>query len=378
MKKVVITVLLLLVGFLAYKYWPSVRGVYKSKAPANENIISIINSTDTSSATGSGNKTDLPLNIPKGYNLTVYVKDLVNPRDLILDSKGTLLASITGKQKVVAIVEGQTKTILGDLNRPHGLAFDGNNLYVAESDKVSVYDYDPENNTAVNKKKILDLPNGGVHFTRSLLIKDSKLFVSTGSSCNACGEKDPRRAAIWFANLDGTDFRLYAGGLRNSVFMTIKPGTDEIWATNMGRDNLGDNIPPETVNIIKEGSHYGWPYCYGNKITDKETNPDNKNFNCSKMEAPQIEFQAHSAPLGLAFLGNDLLIAYHGSWNRSQPTGYKVVKFVNGKEQDFVTGWLTSEGNAWGRPADILVTDNGKSIFISDDKAGVIYLLSEV
>lgn len=362
--------------FLLTNYWPSISGIFRAKMPSDRPIENITDNTSRDLPPPQ-NKTNLPLTIPDGYSLSIYAKDLINPRDLILDSKGTLLTSITGKGKVVALVEGKAKTVLGDLNKPHGLAFDGDRLFVAETDRVSVYDYSPLTQSVTNARKIIDLPGGSAHFTRSILIHSNKLYVSTGSSCNACEEKDGRRAAVWFSNLDGSDFRPYATGLRNAVFMTVKPGTNEIWATNMGRDNLGDDIPPETVVILKEAKHYGWPYCYGNRLTDAEINKNNSKFDCSKTEPPILQFQAHSAPLGLDFLGTDLLVAYHGSWNRSVPTGYKVVKFANGTEQDFITGWY-SDGEVWGRPADILVKKDTGEIFISDDKAGAIYKLTKI
>lgn len=139
---------------------------------------------------------------------------------------------------------------------------------------------------------------------------------------------------------------------------------------------LGDNLPPDTVQNIKEGANYGWPYCYGDKVIDQETNPGGTKFDCTKIESPLIQIPAHSAPLGLAFLGQDLLIAYHGSWNRSVPTGYKIVKYSGGQLSDFITGWLQPNGDVLGRPVDILV--NNKDIYISDDKAGVIYLLKKI
>lgn len=293
-----------------------------------------------------------------------------------MDPAGNVLVSLTSAGKVVAVLGDSQDVVASGLNKPHGLAFSGNKLYVAETDKVRVYDYDFTTHKAVNGHKTIDLPGGGFHFTRSLLVLGDKLYVSIGSDCNVCLESDGRRAAIWRANLDGSDFKPYAAGLRNSVFLISNPATGEIWATNMGRDYLGDNLPPDTINIVKEGANYGWPYCYGNKVVDSQTNPGGTKFDCSKMEPPKIEIQAHSAPLGLAFLGNDLLVAYHGSWNRSVPTGYKVVKFHDGVQEDFITGWFQSNGDVLGRPADILV--KGSDIYISDDKAGVVYLLKKI
>lgn len=378
MRKLVILIPIALLAIVVFSLWDKYKGFYYANKASKQNIVQLINESNQTpkpneSPKPAENDTKLPLNIPDGYALSVYASGLNDPRDLVLDPNGIVLVSEPAAGRVVAL-EGEKKTeVAGGLNKPHGLVFDADKLFVGETDKLEVFDYSPDIHKAANGRKILDLPGGGEHFTRSLLIKDNKLYVSIGSDCNACQEKDPRRASIWWSNLDGSNFKLYASGLRNAVFMAVNPVTNEIWATNMGRDYLGDNVPPDTVNIIKSGANYGWPWCYGNKITDGETNPGNSKYDCSQMESPKIEIQAHSAPLGLAFMGSDLLIAYHGSWNRTVPTGYKIVKYSNGKLEDFITGWLTPSGDVLGRPVDILVNNN--DVYISDDKAGVIYLL---
>lgn len=181
-----------------------------------------------------------------------------------------------------------------------------------------------------------------------------------------------------------------ARGLRNSVFFTWHPVTQKLWATEMGRDNLGDNTPPDEINIIEEGKTYGWPNCYGKNIHDSEFDKKVyvRNPCMEPFETPStIDIPAHSAPLGLAFIPSNsdwpkeywgnLLVAYHGSWNRSTPTGYKVVRHKFNEKgdyqgvEDFITGWLTPKG-ALGRPVDILVRPDG-TLYLSDDKAGVIY-----
>lgn len=377
MKKVIFIILLIVIVVVFAKYWPFARSLYKSAAPPSEDIVSLIEESDKTAPPGQ-NSTNFPLKVPDGYRLSVFAKGLVSPRDMILDSEGNLIVSIPSKGKVVVVSKGQVHDLINNLNKPHGLALKNYRLYVAESNIVKVYDYDPITYSIGNSNTLFELPGDGLHFTRSLLIKGETLYVSTGSSCNICVENSPMRAAIWSSDLKGGDLKQVATGLRNSVFMTLNPDETQIWATNMGRDNLGDDLPPDTINVIKEGANYGWPYCYGNKITDVETNKNNSKFDCTKMEAPTLEIPAHSAPLGLAFLDNDLLVAYHGSWNRKTPTGYKIVRFKNGLAEDFLTGWLTENGDVLGRPADILIKNNGDEIFISDDKAGVIYLLSKV
>lgn len=290
---------------------------------------------------------------------------------------------------------GVPVTVVSGLDRPHGLAFLNSKFYVAESGAIDVFDYSQSSLSATNKKKIIDLPAGGVHFTRTIGFgPDGRIYVSIGSDCNVCVEKDPRRAAIWVANTDGSDFKRYATGLRNAVFFTWHPDTHLMWATVMGRDYLGDDLPPDTVDIIDDGKFYGWPYCYGKKIWDKTYNSDPKYQTlCGTSESSFLDLPAHSAPLGLVFVPSgsnwpkeyrgNLLVAYHGSWNRSAPTGYKIVRFPFPKidlstrpveQEDFISGWLTA-GGALGRPVDLLFDTKG-NLFVSDDKAGVIYRVS--
>jgi len=269
--------------------------------------------------------------------------------------------------------------LLSGLNQPHGLAFHGGKLYVAETNAVSVYDYDGK---ATNRKKIIDLPGGGLHFSRTIGFgPDGKLYIALGSTCNVCVESNPLRAKILVANADGTNLKVFASGLRNAVFFIWKDQT--MWATVMGRDYLGDDLPPDTIDIIREGKNYGWPYCYGKQVWDKTFDASQKAADfCKTTEPSFIDYQAHSAPLGLAFYKNDLLVSMHGSWNRTAPTGYKIVRFKfddKGKylgTEDFISGWLVN-GGALGRPVDLLFDDKG-NLFISDDKAGVIYKVSQM
>lgn len=375
MNKLASAVILGVIIYFGYKYYPQALDLYNANFNFQQTSISPSPQQVQKEKAGINN-IDMPLKVPSGYQMSIFASDLGSPRDLIFDPQGVVLVSVPNQGRIVSVENGRIEDVVTGLKRPHGLAFKGNTLFVAEIDGVDTFDYDPILKRATNKRKILDLPDGGEHVTRSLLIKDDKLYIAVGSSCNACIESDPRRAAIYWSNLDGSDYKPFATGLRNSVFLTLNPETNEIWATNMGRDYLGDDLPPDTINIVQQGKNYGWPFCYGNKVVDEQINPGGTKFDCSTMQPPRIEIQAHSAPLGLSFMGSDLLVAYHGSWNRSVPTGYKIVRFVNGKQQDFVSGWLQPAGKVLGRPVDILV--KGSDIYISDDKAGVIYLLKPI
>jgi len=347
---------------------------------------------------------DLPLQLPPGFSISLFAKGLENPRVMVLDSNSTMLVSIPSKGRVVALpdqdrdgIADRAVTVIDGLKRPHGLAFrcaPECRLYIAEEDEVNVCSYDPKNLKAVKLKKIAGLPEGAGHVTRTLLFlpapHDDRLLISVGSSCNVCNEDDWRRSKILSVPADGGKLSVFASGLRNSVFMTVHPRTGKAWATEMGRDLLGDDLPPDEINIIEQGRDYGWPFCFGRNVHDANFDPSRKR-RCGEPETfpSHIDVPAHSAPLGLAFFPegvwpeefrNDLLVAFHGSWNRSVPTGYKIVRYRLDSEgrylgtEDFITGWLTKEG-ALGRPADIMVLPEGRTIFISDDKAGVIYRL---
>lgn len=348
------------------------------------------------SAGKSENATNTPLKLPPGFRVSIFAKNLPGARVMALDMLGNMWVSRPNANVVTLLeiqsgrVANQNDTLVG-LNHPHGLAFDPDEpllLYIAEENKIVKIPLYTEG----EYQKIVDLPSGGGHSTRTLLFTpDKKLLVSIGSSCNVCVERDARRSAIYSLNRDGTDFREFARGLRNSVFLTLHPETREIWATEMGRDLLGDNVPPDEVNVIREGKNYGWPYCYGKQIHDSSFDSSGARTDfCAATEPSKIDIQAHSAPLGLAFLSNanwpdfknNLLVAYHGSWNRSVPTGYKIVRYKfdaagnPSAPEDFITGWL-SGGSALGRPVGILESPDGK-IYISDDHAGVIYLVERI
>lgn len=351
------------------------------------------------------NDTGLDLVLPDHFSISVFAADLGSPRVMIEDPNGTLLTSLTRNGKVVALPDknhdgkaDETITLAENLNFPHGLAFrcrETCQLYIAETHEVNRYDYHPETYTISNKTFVADFPKeSGRHFTRTLLYlpDEDRLLISVGSSCDVCHEQDWRPGKILSAAFDGSDYKEYAKGLRNSVFMTVHPVSGQVWATDMGRDWLGDDLPPDEVNIIKEGKNYGWPVCYGKNIHDTnfDKNTYIRNPCMEPFETPShIDLQAHSAPLGLAFFPDnwpeeyrhDLLVAYHGSWNRTEPTGYKIVRYdldeqgnVLGQEKDFLQGWINEKNEVTGRPADIFFTKK-KTIFISDDKAGTIYLI---
>jgi glucose/arabinose dehydrogenase len=361
--------------------------------------IALLLSAFSLSASAEKTKFDLSqLKLPSGFHISVFA-EVDGPRMMVFSRGGTLVVSASGEGKVVALPDARQTgkaervvTVLERLNEPHGIAFYEGKLYVAETEKVRRYDWDESNLRVSNPTTIVDLPNGGGHSTRSLLFHGGKMYVSAGSSCNVCIERDPRRAAVLEMNPDGSGQRIFAKGLRNAVGLAVNPKTDTVWVTVNGRDWLGDDLPPEVaIDLGKDGGDAGWPYCYGDRVPDPNfTKPGDSR--CQNVIPPKVQMQAHSAPLGLAFYQgtmfppeyrNNLFIAFHGSWNRSAPAGYKVVrvKLDNkgqpaGGAQDFITGWLppgeTKHGRWMGRPAGIVFGADG-AMYLSDDAGGVIY-----
>lgn len=427
LKKVFIVVIIAVLAIFAFRHF----GV-KGTLPKAEDIKDKFNiGTET-------------LKVPDGFQISLAAKDLDNPRVLTFDSKGRILVSET-KVGRVSVLEDKDKNgdfetkraLIDNLKSPHGLAFyeDGHNvyLYIAETNQVTRYVYSIGKGEITNKnagQNIAFLPEGGEHFTRTIafgpnfrtspIIKGShekettsptKLYISVGSSCDTCLENDWKRAAILESDPEGSFTAEFAGGLRNAVFFTFHPETHEIWATEMGRDGLGDHLPPDEINIVKAAGpqnkfgarRYGWPFCYGHQVTDKtfkpnRVDPEGKQasygagrtdipIDCQQTEPATIELPAHSAPLGLAFITNpkwpkewqnNLLVAYHGSSNRQELAGYKIVKLIvdkNGKvskTEDFITGWLQTSNQVLGRPVDLKFGPDG-ALYISDDAAGLIY-----
>jgi glucose/arabinose dehydrogenase len=321
-----------------------------------------------------------------GFRIGVFAATVGGVRNIVLGPGGAVYAARQGAGKIVKLVDANgdgvaesVTDVATGLDGPFGIAFRGDTMYVGEETRITRFV--PGNPTP--QPVVTGLPGGVGHSTRTLAFgPDGFLYVAIGSSCNICVESNPRRAAVTRFNPDGTGEHRFATGLRNSVGLAFHPTTGELWATNNDRDNLGDDVPPEHLNILKDGKWYGWPGCW----LPGQNNPEYPSVDCSTVEPPAITFQAHSAPLGLGFytgtafpaeFQGDAFIAYHGSWNRSVPTGAKVVhvNVRNGKPvsiEDFVVGWQLGNGSRWGRPVAVVSLPDG-SLLISDDAAGRIW-----
>jgi glucose/arabinose dehydrogenase len=290
---------------------------------------------------------------------------------------------------------------LTDLRNPNSVAFytdsQGTNwFYLALTDRLVRYRYEAGTNKPTSQPEVLaTFPDyglgykyGGWHLTRTIAVGDNnKIYVSVGSSCNACEEKEAVRATIVEMDPDGKNSRYFARGLRNAVGLKWING--RLFATNMGSDHLGPNRPADTMDHIRDAAHYGWPYCYqtGGRIhVDEKLNPRGAKFECRKATAAAVAFAAHSSPLGLEHFGSDsdlplrdlFLVALHGSTTKSLKRGYKVVSVSTetGRVEDFLTGFL--QGTVvYGRPADIFrFGDN--AFFVTDDRAGIIYYIQKL
>lgn len=334
--------------------------------------------------------------VPAGFEANVFAEGLAGPRFLAFGPDGRLYVAEGNRNRIVALADRNgdgaadvTEEFASGVATPHSVVWHQGALYVGIPTGVLELKDGNADGTADERRVLIDnYPTDG-HSTRTVLfLGDGRMVVSVGSSCNVCVEEDKRRAGI--VVYDGPKAggeRMFATGLRNAVGLTLHPATGEVWATNNGRDWLGDDLPPETVNIVKEGSDFGWPRCHAGDLADPEFGGDS---GCRGVTAPAIKMQAHSAPLGLAFYTGtafpepyhgDLFVAFHGSWNRSVPTGYKVVrvhfaaKGSPGSPEDFATGFLEPDRTMHGRPVGLAVGPDG-ALYVSDDKGGFVYRIS--
>lgn len=329
-----------------------------------------------------------------GFNVSLYANNLGYVRFMAFAENGDLLISQPRQGQILQLKadangDGQPDAqtpLLTQLQRPHGLAFHNDWLYVAESNAIGRIRFDHGSGSTIGdyQQIVTGLTDNGNHWTKSLLIHNDTLLVSMGSTCNVCEEKDPRRATIMQFDLDGSNARIYASGLRNSVGLDAAPWNGEVYATDNGRDLLGDDYPPCELNHIEAGQFYGWPYINGFGDLDPDFGKG-KDSLLETAQSPVFGFAAHNAPLGMRFINRatvpegyerTALVALHGSWNRSTPDGYKVIALdwaADGSisSRDFLSGF-EQDGDVIGRPVDIAEGRDG-CIYISDDYSGSVY-----
>jgi glucose/arabinose dehydrogenase len=340
---------------------------------------------------------ELPLGdirLPAGFSIEVYASNVPGARSMTLGDRGTLFVGTMGN-RVYAVVDanGDNRadnviTLARGLNEPNGVAFRNGSLYVAEISRILRFDAietrlnNPPRPAVVTSR----YPGDKAHGWKFIRFgPDGKLYVPVGAPCNVCSRPDPY-ATITRIDPDGSGFEIFARGIRNTVGFDWNPATKELWFTDNGRDNLGDNVPPDELNRApRPGMNFGFPYCHGGDIPD----PDfGKGHPCSNYIPPEIKLGPHVAALGMRFYTGgmfpgqyrgQIFIAEHGSWNRSTPIGYRVtlVRLEGDKAVGydvFAEGWLQGR-SAWGRPVDVQVMPDG-ALLVSDDKAGAIYRIS--
>jgi glucose/arabinose dehydrogenase len=365
------------------------------------------------------------IKVPPGFKVDIFAdaktkhgEYLAGARFMSFDAGGNLYVSSAKGNKVLKLpdnnkdgIADEVVLVTDQLNAPQGLAFVQGSLLIANQDGVVKLIKETSNLSRGGWSTkattfIKDLPSGGHTLKNIKLGPDGYLYLNVGSSCNVCIETEPTRATILRYTTDGKpagalltlgrhqQSAVWAGGLRNSQGFTWHPITSEMYATNEGADmrseikggSVNDELPPEHLNIIMPSQNYGWPHCWGNQVEDP--NFVGEDGFCKSTQAPKITFTSHSTPIGITFLDKtnwpqayqqDAIVALHGSWNRKQPSGYKLVRvrFKDNqavKVEDFATGWLIN-GEAWGRPVDVAVGTDG-ALYVSDDKAGLIYRIT--
>jgi glucose/arabinose dehydrogenase len=348
---------------------------------------------------------------PEGFKVEEFATGLTNPRVVMTAPNGDifLAESMAGRVKVLRDHDGDGKpevieVFAEKLNRPFGIAFyppgpSPTHVYVANTTNVVRFPYKVGDTKATGAPEVIvkELPGfaqlaGGGHWTRDVdFSPDGKrMFVSIGSkSNNSDDSSEDRRADILVFDPDGKNEKFYATGIRNPVGLAVQPGTGVLWTSVNERDGLGDHLVPDYITHVEEGGFYGWPWYY---IGDHQ-DPDHKGKHPelkSKVIVPDVILQSHSASLDLAFYTGDqfpaeykgdIFASEHGSWNRARRTGYKVIRALlkdgkaTGEYEDFLVGFVTPEGNVWGRPVGVTVAKDG-ALLVTDDGSNTIWRVS--
>jgi glucose/arabinose dehydrogenase len=346
------------------------------------------------------------LHLPQGFSVAPLMSGFNVPRQMKLAPNGDIFLAESGAKSIRVIRAGaggaaSAGTFAEGLTyRPYGIAFyppgpDPHYVYVATEGQVLRFPYHVGDLTASAKPDVIvpDVPVGH-HWTRDIVFSpDGKrmlLAVGSGDNDGEIGmDKEVRRADILDYAPDGSHMHIYASGIRNPVTIGFYPGTNDLWTTTNERDEIGDNLPPDYVTRVKRGGFYGWPWFYTGGNQDPRHKGERDELK-DKVVVPDVLLQPHSAPLGLAFYTasqfperyrGSAFVALHGSWNRAQPTGYKIVRVLikNGKAtgayEDFMTGFIAADGAVWGRPVGIVVAQDG-SLLVSDDGSGTVWRVS--
>ncbi len=339
------------------------------------------------------------LKIPQGFKIEKFAEDLGNARMITVHENGNIYVTARDEGKVILLKDSNgdgkadDKQVVSELKDVHGLSIQDNKLYMVTIKEIYSADIKEDGKLGQLQKLVDDLPDGGQHPNRTIEFgPDNKMYVSVGSTCNACEEPNPEHATMLRFNADGSGKEIYARGLRNTVGFAFHPQTQELWGMDHNSDWLGNDEDQEDLNKIEEGKHYGWPFVYddGKKMPHREPEDKDHDEFIKETTFPILMYQAHSAPMAMAFYNGaqfpqeyrqDAFVAMRGSWNRENPTGYKVVriKYENNEPQefeDFITGFLLEDGRShFGRLAGLAIHTDGSLLF-TDDANGVLYRVS--
>jgi len=343
------------------------------------------------------------LELPEGFTVSVFAEGLDNPRMMVQADDGTVYVTERDTGRVTALRDtngdgraDETQTVAHGLPYVHGIVLREGQVYLATDTDVYRAELLEDGTLGEPQQTIGNLPDGGQHPNRTLAFgPDGMLYITVGSTCNACPETNPESATVLRAQPDGSEREIFATGLRNTIGFGWHPETGVLWGMDHGSDGRGDNEPPEELNRLEAGNNYGWPFCYADRQPDVHLSQTptgaTKEEYCALTEVPVLTYQAHSAPIGMVYYTaeqfpaayrGDAFIAMRGSWNRQPATGYKVVRLKfneNGEPagfEDFLTGFLLEGGTAhFGRLAGLLVAQDG-SLLVSEDTNGMIYRVS--
>lgn len=341
------------------------------------------------------------LRVPENFSVTAYATGMGNARMMQVTPDGGLYVTRPNSGDVVYLrdtnadgVADENRVVVDGLKNVHGIALSGSTLFLVTPKEVISYDVESDGSLTDATVLVSDLPDGGQHGKRTVRLgQDGFLYVSVGSTCNACIETNEEAATILRIKADGTERTTYATGLRNTIGYDWHPETGELWGFDHGSDDRGDDAPPDELNRIVALNDYGWPFAYGNKVVDTKVDPPPGSTREAKAAASTgsvLDYQAHSAPIDFVFYRGsqfpaayrgDAFVPMRGSWNRYPATGYKLVRvhFENGQPvgfEDFLTGFLIEDGRAhFGRIAGLATLADG-SMLLSEDENGVIYRIA--
>lgn len=332
------------------------------------------------------------LSLPPGFRIEVYAADVPSARELALGAKGTVFAGSRDPGKVYALIDAdrdgraeRVVTVASDLDQPTGVAFHDGDLYIGAMSRIlRVRDVESHLDAPPKPEIVTDkLPTDSSHGWKFIAFgPDGRLYVPIGAPCNLC-DKGKAYAKILSMKPDGSDWQDVAYGIRNTVGFNWHPATGELWFTDNGRDMLGDDLPSDELNrVTKPGEHFGYPYCHQGDTLDPEFG---KGKSCGDYTPPVQKLGAHVASIGMRFYTgsmfpaeyrNAVIVAQHGSWNRSKKSGYRVMAVrLDGDRvagyAPLVDGFMRDE-KVSGRPSDVLVMPDG-SLLVADDMAGAVY-----